>query len=93
MTTRPEPLYLDEAAIAARIGMTEAEWRSVSTLWERSGLPRIDPETGKRYMPAVRAWLDRRNGLGDNRAFIRRDGEENHDVARIGRARPATAQA
>ena len=59
------PLYLSEASIAARVlgGKAKTQWSALATLWERDGLPRIDPMTGCRYWPAVRAWLDRRHGL------------------------------
>jgi hypothetical protein len=58
-------LYLSEAAVAQRILGTGAlpRWSGLATVLEREGLPRIDPLTGCRYWPAVRAFLDRRNGL------------------------------
>ncbi len=72
MTRRPipsreqvGPLYATEEEIASAVlgpGHLE-EWRALATVWERSGLPRIDAETGRRYYPAVKAWLDRKYGL------------------------------
>lgn len=68
--TRPSreqvgPLYATEEEIASAVlgpGRLE-EWRALAIVWERSGLPRIDAETGRRYYPAVKAWLDRKYGL------------------------------
>lgn len=62
---RKLPLYPSEAEIAiAVLGAKRApEWKSIAVLFERQGLPRISPLTGARYWPAVKAWLDRYNGL------------------------------
>ncbi|MHA6297836.1 hypothetical protein [Devosia sp. CAU 1758] len=59
-------LYLSEAAIAQRVLGTGAlpRWSGLSVVLEREGLPRVDPLTGCRYWPAVKAFLDRRHGLG-----------------------------
>ena len=63
---REFPLYPSEREIAvAVLGIKRApEWKSIAVLFERQGLPRISPRTGARYWPAVKAWLDRYNGLG-----------------------------
>lgn len=73
------PLYLSEAAIADRVlgQNSKARWESVAALWEREGLPRIDPLTGCRYWPAVRMFLDRRHGLGQGVLPATADGAEN----------------
>lgn len=72
------PLYPSEAEIAvAVLGAKRApEWKSIAVLFERQGLPRISPLTGARYWPAVKAWLDRYNGLGNMHAPIQPDGIE-----------------
>lgn len=50
-----------------------AEWRALAVILERRGMPQIDPVFGARYWPAVRVWLDRRNGLGPGlKAPVRR---------------------
>lgn len=73
------PLYLSEASIAARIlgPRAKTQWDALSLVWEREGLPRIDPLTGCRYWPAVRAFLDRRHGLHQTTLPSSVDGAEN----------------
>jgi len=73
------PLYLSEAAIADRVlgRNSKARWESIAAMWEREGLPRIDPLTGCRYWPAVRTFLDRRHGLGQAILPASVDGAEN----------------
>lgn len=51
------------------------EWRALAPLLERRGLPKIDPLMGGRYVPAVRAFFDAENGLGQNRP-MQADGVE-----------------
>jgi len=73
------PLYLSEAAIAHRVlgANAGARWQGLAAVWEREGLPRIDPMTGCRYWPAVRAFLDRRHGIGSVSPHSSVDGVEN----------------
>ena len=73
------PLYLSEASIAARVlGATaKTQWAALASVWEREGLPRIDPMTGCRYWPAVRTWLDRRHGVHQTALPASVDGAEN----------------
>ena len=73
------PLYLPETLIAKRILGSAAvtRWTALAALWEREGLPRIDPMTGCRYWPAVRAFLDKRHGLGHAVVPATVDGAEN----------------
>jgi hypothetical protein len=78
-------LYLTEGEIAARVGMSERDWEAAARVLERAGLPKGDPVfNGRRYWPAVKAYLDRRNGLVANSPLAERgdqalgpDGEEN----------------
>lgn len=72
-------LYLPEAAIAQRVlgSRSAKQWSALATVWEREGLPRIDPMTGCRYWPAVRAFLDRRHGLTRVTVPVSADGAEN----------------
>lgn len=72
-------LYLSEACIAQRVLGTgaKARWESIAAVWEREGLPRIDPMTGCRYWPAVRSFLDRRHGLSQAVLPTTVDGAEN----------------
>lgn len=62
------PLYPDEDQIArAVLGPDRArDWCGLAQLLERHGFPRVDPQFGGRYWPAVRAYLDRRHGLRDS---------------------------
>jgi hypothetical protein len=72
-------LYVSEAEIAAKVlGPRRAkEWPAIAVIWEREGLPRVDPFAGGRYWPAVRAFLDRRHGLRAANVPISADGDEN----------------
>ncbi|EJT05683.1 hypothetical protein [Rhizobium sp. CCGE 510] len=73
------PLYLSEASIAHRVlgAKSRTAWDALAIVWERDGLPRIDPMTGCRYWPAVRAFLDRRHGLHQTALPSTVDGAEN----------------
>lgn len=73
------PLYLSEAAIAARVlgPKSKTQWAALAAVWEKEGLPRIEPLTGCRYWPAVREFLDRRHGLGQRFLPTAADGTEN----------------
>lgn len=73
------PLYLSEAAVAHRVlgPRAKTQWDALAIVWEREGLPRIDPMTGCRYWPAVRAFLDRRHGIGASQLPAGVDGVEN----------------
>ncbi|WP_454919270.1 hypothetical protein [Xanthobacter sediminis] len=72
------PLYPAESDIArAVLGPGRAsEWKAMAIVLERQGLPRIDPLMGARYWPAVRAWLDRHNGLATMPVPANSDGQE-----------------
>lgn len=53
-------------------------WDGVAAVLERDGLPKRDPLFGyRRYWPAVREWLRRRNGLASHAGSFAPDGEEN----------------
>ena len=74
----PDALFMTDGEIAERVGLSAAEWVALAGVLERSGLPRRDPSfKGRRYWPAVRAYLDRRAGLGHNASPpAAEDGEE-----------------
>lgn len=85
MTRRASPLRLedlplfapdDDIALAV-CGKNAAQWPSIAPLLEREGLPTIDPLFGGRYVPAVKAWLDAKNGLGEKPGTA--DGPEDWD--------------
>lgn len=73
----PAKLYLVEKEVAARVGVSEKAWRRLAPMLERDGMPRKDALIGKRYWPAVRAWLDRRHMTHGSIASSAQDGEEN----------------
>jgi hypothetical protein len=71
------PLYATEEQIAERVfgrGRLK-EWRAFAVVQERHGLPQIDPATGRRFLPAVLAFLYRRHNL-DVPAPAKPDGVE-----------------
>ncbi|WP_336801443.1 hypothetical protein [Kaistia sp. MMO-174] len=70
-------LYLFEIEVAQRVGVSEKAWRRLAPVLERDGLPRKDALIGKRYWPAVRAWLDRRHMTHGTIPTSAQDGEEN----------------
>jgi len=75
------PLYMSEADIAARVlGVDAKRWPDIAAMWEREGLPRIDPLTGKRFWPAVETFLLRRHGLTQTFVPSQVDGVENWPV-------------
>ena len=76
-------LYKSEAEIAKLVGVPIEQWRAMASVWDRQGLPPIDLQTDKRYWPAVKAFLDRRHGLGqDSIVGFAPDGEEHPEHAR-----------
>ncbi len=73
------PLYVDDKEIAALLGLKVSEWRANAMILERRGLPAGDPLfSGRRYWPAVKAFLDRRYGL-EAPSPLKPDGVENFD--------------
>lgn len=77
---RSAPLYLAEGEIAREVGVSCEHWRAAAAVLEKSGLPEPDPLfEGRRYWPAVKAFLDRRHGLGQSSFPSAPDGEENWD--------------
>lgn len=75
------PLYMSEPDIAVRVLGTDAKrWTDLAALWEREGLPRIDPITGKRFWPAVETFLMRRHGLTNTFIPAQADGLETWGV-------------
>ena len=83
------PLFPPETEIArAVMGPGKAaEWKALAVVLERQGLPRVDPAFGARYWPAVKAWLDRRAGIGSMTVPATPDGKENWHEPDRGRSR------
>lgn len=86
MTRRPAsidapPLYMSDADIAVWVlGDDAKRWPDVAAILEREGLPRIDPLTGRRFRPAVEAFLLRRHGVTQGFVPAQVDGVENWPV-------------
>lgn len=61
----PTALFVSDAELTRRLGIGEKTARTaIHTLEKHSGFPPKDPLFGgKRYWPAVQAFLDRRHGL------------------------------
>jgi hypothetical protein len=59
------PLFATDDLLGdALLGSDRAqEWLQIAPLWEKRGLPKIDPMMGGRYVPAVRAFFDHQYGL------------------------------
>ena len=74
------PLFPTDAEIARELF---GEGREALPTWllmvaglEHRGLPHADPITGRRYWPAVKAFLDRRAGLREDAVPAVADGQE-----------------
>ena len=61
------PLYAtDEEIGEAVLGWArKGEFKGLAVLHERQGMPRESPVWGGRYVPAVKAFFDAQNGLGN----------------------------
>ena len=59
------PLFASDAEVgAALLGSKRAcEWKGLAPLYERQGLPKIDPVIGGRYVPAIKAFFDKQYGI------------------------------
>jgi hypothetical protein len=70
-------LYKAESEIAELVlGAGANRWASIAAIWEREGLPKIDPMTGMRFWPAVKSFLLRLHGLIDAAVPAQTDGAE-----------------
>ena len=73
----PSALYKPESEIGALVlGVGAKNWAAIAAVWEREGLPRIDPMTGMRFWPAVQSFLMRRHGIIDAAVPTQPDGSE-----------------
>lgn len=65
---RQDTLYITDAELIRRLGVPEKIARQAIAIYDkdprRNGFPQKNALWGKRrYWPAVKAWLDRNNGL------------------------------
>lgn len=87
-------LYLDDKQIARVLGIPVEEWRVNAVVLARQGLPEPDALFGgRRYWPAVRAFLDRRNGLSAPSQHPVRVSRETLDAEPEPRRRPRAEKA
>jgi hypothetical protein len=70
-------LYKPESEIAELVlGVAAKDWSGLAVVWEREGLPVIDPMTGMRFWPAVESFLMRRHGIIGAAVPTQPDGSE-----------------
>jgi len=79
-------LYLSDSQIRQKLGIAEKRWRLIKGQLERDGLPMPDALVGKRYWPAVEAWLSRRHGIDDTVPVSPVQAMENWDALKKRRA-------
>lgn len=79
--TKPLGLYVSDEQLYALLGVGKDKGRTAFQVLENEGFPQKDPLfSDKRYYPAVKAFLDHRNGLGgQSEPLLTQDGEENWD--------------
>ncbi len=66
---KSDKLYVTEAECAERFGISTDEFKNIVPELTRQGFPLKDPLfNNRRYWPAVKAFLDKRNGLAS--AFV-----------------------
>jgi hypothetical protein len=76
-------LFVDERELHRRLGphLGKDRFRAAILACERRDFPRINALFRGRYWPAVRAWLDRDNGVGSNAILsAAQDGLEDFDA-------------
>lgn len=76
-----DSLFVTEAQCAERLGLSTDQFKTALLAATKSGFPMPDPLfENRRYWPAVRAWLDRRYGMGaEGSTPPGLDGKENWD--------------
>lgn len=77
--TKSAALFLTEAQIAERMGLTTDQLKGALPTLAKSGFPAPDPLfENRRYWPACQAFLDRRYGLAASSQQVNPglDGEE-----------------
>lgn len=72
-----EPLYISEDALKDLLGVGRDKGREVIKALDNEGMPQKDPLLGKRYLPAIKAFLDQRNNLTVQSVPSTPDGKEN----------------
>lgn len=81
--SKSDALFVTDAECARRIGLTTDQFKGIVSTLAKSGFPDKDLLfANRRYWPAVRAWLDKRHGIGRTSGITAPpgpDGAENWD--------------
>jgi hypothetical protein len=73
-------LFLCDAEIARRLGVSDDKLRTIVKALEREGFPKRDVWMGGRYWRAVVAFFDRRYRIADGGSWPLPDGKNNLDA-------------
>ena len=77
---KPRGLFVSDAELVRMLGCSETRGKAAIRAWEGEGFPQPDPLVGRRYLPAVRTFLDRRYGIGASSSSpLKPDGAESWD--------------
>ncbi|RAX40752.1 winged helix-turn-helix domain-containing protein [Rhizobium tropici] len=69
---KSDSLFVTDAQCAERLGLTTEVLATALPALTKAGFPMRDPLfANRRYWPAVRAWLDRRYGMGKDDGMLR----------------------
>jgi len=58
------------------VGDDARRWPELALMFERAGMPKVDPLTGKRFWPAVEQFFANRHGVRAGRVPATADGVE-----------------
>ncbi|MFB0691948.1 winged helix-turn-helix domain-containing protein [Agrobacterium pusense] len=68
---KSDALFVTEAQCAERLGLSLDQYNTALIAAGKAGFPQPDPLfADRRYWPAVRVWLDRRYGIGEERGML-----------------------
>jgi hypothetical protein len=88
------PLFAPDEAIGEAVLGTERkrEFAAMAQLQERDGMPKINPVWGGRYVPAVKAFLDKQYGLSTAVPLAPNGVEGNFHGSQRKKSRPEVAK-
>ena len=73
-------MWANKQEAAALSGVNEDKFRLKAPIWEARGFPKVNPENGKRSIPAILAFWDlpqNHFGIATHRQMDEDDGREN----------------
>ena len=70
------PLYVNEGELYEQLGVGKDKGRAIVQALLPHGFPKKDPVFNMYYFPAVKAFLDARNGLHEHAPISTIDGKE-----------------